>query len=175
MVICHYNFCTELVQPRIHRMSIVGEEYNVIVVAQLYDYLVTAFKTLANDNYEKWLNQINENMGTHIPLSVLKQTFKGKDTTVFYRSFFNGAVYGLQEQYKSMQQTTEETSLVVTHKQAIEDFLSTLDNYTGETFKGRNRKNDFNVYAYNQGETEGRKISLNKQIKEEVHFTLESI
>ena len=63
-----------------------------------------------------------------------------------------------------MQPTSEETALMVVHDEAINDYLSHDEYYTGE---GRYRKcnDDMDYAAFRQGKADGRSISLNRQLE----------
>ena len=81
----------------------------------------------------------------------------------FFRSYLEGVPYGLQENYDSMKPTSEETALVVCHQDMIEDYLVDMK-YKMDTRRKRNRRVSVIGEAFEQGQEDGRKVSLNKQL-----------
>lgn len=162
-VICMFNFCRCLVNSFSKRMSIVGEKQNVIIVRQLYDYLVKAFKRLAQ---EKWWTRVTlygSNNFVSIPFDMAERKYGKDKKALFMKSYYTGAWCGLKEQFESLQPTSEETALMVVHDEAINDYLSHDEHYTGE---GRYRKgnDDMDYAAFSQGIVDGRSISLSRQL-----------
>lgn len=112
-VICMFNFCECLQNSFTKRMSIVGEKQNVIIVRQLYDYLVKAFKRLAQEKWETTVTLYGSN--------IAKRMYGKDKKPLFMKSYYKGAWNGLKEQFDSMQPTSEETALMVVHDKAIKD------------------------------------------------------
>ena len=57
-IICRYNYCQSIISPLTKQVVIVGQEDNIAVCHQLYDYLVKAFVRLAKEkfqNYYLWI------------------------------------------------------------------------------------------------------------------------
>lgn len=163
-VICMFNFCHCLSNSFTKRMCIVGEKQNVIIVRQLYDYLVMAFKRLAREKWETRVTLYGSNNFVSIPFDMAERMYGKDKKTLFMKSYYKGAWCGLKEQFESMQPTSEETALMVVHDEAINDYLSHDEYYTGE---GRYRKcnDDMDYAAFSQGKADGRSISLNRQLE----------
>ena len=109
MIICRYNLCSVIVCPRNKQMNIVGTYANVIIVKEFYEYLLQVFRRLSVER----LNEAqNEYLGT---VRFMTEPMK-KD---YLRSYLEGVSRGLQENYESQQPTSQETGLMVCHKQLI--------------------------------------------------------
>lgn len=173
-VISEYNFCQTLINTYLRKVWIVGEEQNVVVVKNLYDYLVKAFQQLAKDAYSVWAREQQEKNLIIALAPVLEILESSGEKKKYLRSYYKGAVYGLMEQYESMQQTSEETALVVTHNKAIDDFLQNDKTYSGKTCYHRSTKEEFNPQAYMSGKKDGRNISLVPQVKGNVQQQIEN-
>lgn len=173
-VICDNNFCQSLINTHFKKVWIVGEEQNVAIVKNLYDYLVKAFRQLAKDAYMGWVKEIQEDNLIIFVSQVLEYLERTGEKKKYLRSYFKGAVYGLKEQYESMQQTSEETALVVTHNKAIDDFLQNDKTFSGKTCHHRSTNEEFNPQAYISGKKDGRNISLAPQVKENVQQQIEN-
>ncbi|WP_018358751.1 DUF7168 domain-containing protein [Porphyromonas levii] len=149
------NYCKILIIPAKQHMLVVGQEDNVIVVKNLYNYLVSSFGSLAQRRraeFEYYLRQERKRF-----------TSQGKNK--FLRSYFIGAVAGLQENFNSRKPTPEETGLMVCHTSAIQGYLRNDPFYSGEVFKGKKPNSDLMLKAFEAGEEDGRNISLNRQIQ----------
>lgn len=162
-VICTFNFCQCLENSYTKRMSIVGEKQNVLIVRQLYDYIVKAFMRFAQEKWETRVTLYVSNNFVSIPFDMAERMYGKDKKPLFMKSYYKGAWYGLQEQFESLQPASEETALMVVHDEAIDDYLSHDEHYTG---KGRYRKgnDDMDYAAYSQGKADGRSISLNRQL-----------
>ena len=80
------------------------------------------------------------------------------------RSYLEGVSNGLQENYDSMKPTSEETALVVCHQDRIKEFLFNQNNYKMDGTKHRQHRRKVLGEAYEQGQEDGRKVNLNKQL-----------
>lgn len=149
------NYCQVLVKPSKQHMLIVGQEDNVVVVKNLYSYLVSSFTSLAQKRRAEF--------GHCLLQERRRLTDKGKKK--FLRSYFIGAVAGLEENFDSRKPTSEETGLMVCHKAAIEEFLCEDPFYTNKDFKGRTTKKDLMPEGVLYGRKDGQNISLNRQIQ----------
>jgi len=165
-VICMFNFCECLMNSFTKRMSIVGEKQNVIIVRQLYDYLVKAFKRLAQEKWETTVTLYGSN--------IAKRMYGKDKKPLFMKSYYKGAWIGLKEQFDSMQPTSEETALMVVHDKAIKDYLSHDKYYTGHC-RFREGKEDMDYVAFYEGKSDGRSISLRMQIGSQDKTQLERL
>ena len=180
-VLCEFNFCQGLIQTGLKSFSIVGERQNIIVVRQLFEYLAATFKHLASEKFRNWLFESAQDVaeyaavkGKWIPFDYLVDAIKKKEHRTFFRSYYKGAVDGLYEQYRQMQATSEEKALVVTYRNAIDEFLKTMDNYSGKTFHERKKKPTLYADAYFKGVKDGENVSLSPQLKRSQHQILEA-
>lgn len=162
-VICMFNFCRCLVNSFSKRMSIVGEKQNVIIVRQLYDYLIRAFKRLAQEKWETTVALYGSNNFVSIPFDMAERMYGKDKKPLFMKSYYKGAWFGLKEQFESMQPTSEETALMVVHDEAIADYLSHDEHYTGHA-RYYEDKSDIDYEAFSEGKADGRSISLNRQL-----------
>lgn len=154
-IICRYNYCQSIISPQTKQVVIVGQEDNIAVCHQLYDYLVKAFVRLAK---EKFLNcyAIHD-----MPLSVARIQIGEKEVQEFFHSYYIGVDQGLIENFESRQPTSDECALVVTHKTAIDDYLKKLNikQRRGSVNYGRLDGN-----ALMEGYRDGKNINLDRQI-----------
>lgn len=167
VTICYYNYCRCLVNTYSKNMCIVGEEQNVAVVKQLFDYLSSAFIRLAGERYLPMkideIRSIARVMGVtldHAKKCYIVQLRKKN----FFKSYLSGVIIGLDEQFEAMQPASDEKALIVTHKQAIDDFLKLDANYTGRDILNRHSDDDKDMEALEVGYNDGRSISLYRQI-----------
>lgn len=171
-IICTYNYCQCLVNTFSKRMCIVGEEQNVAIVKQLYDYLVKAFKRLAQEKWETTVTLYGANHCISIPFEIAEQLYGKGKKPLFFKSYFKGAWVGLKEQFESLQPTSDETALMVVHTDAINDFLSKDEFYTGKGVRNRKDSDDMDYCAFCAGQEDGRNISLHRQIGEKKQFKI---
>lgn len=181
-VICQFNFCQGLIQSGNKSFSIVGEKQNIIIVKKLYEYLVAAFRHLASLEFKKWLKRAVKDVteyaaarGKWVPFNYLEDTIKKKESKTFYRSYYKGVVDGLYEQYRQMQPSSEETALMVTHNKAIDEYLKTLDTFTGKTFHERRNRNPLDADAYYKGVRAGENINLSPQLEQTKLHNIEAV
>lgn len=161
-VICLYNYCRCLINPSCQKMVIVGQVENVVIVKNLYDYLVEAFKRLSL----KRMNEFND-----LLLQQGKQlSMTGKKN--FLSSYYIGAVFGLQDNLKENEPSTTEKGLMVCHETAIENFLQAHEFYNKRSFKGRKHKSHMIKEGITVGLNDGRNISLSKQINKNNNNTI---
>jgi len=162
-VICMFNFCHCLQNSYTKRMSIVGEKQNVIIVRQLYDYLVKSFMHLAQEKWKVTVTLYGSNNFVSIPFDMAERMYGKDKKPLFMKSYYKGAWFGLKEQFESMQPTSEETALMVVHDEAIADYLSHNEHYTGNA-RYYEDKSDMDYVAFSEGKADGRSISLNRQL-----------
>lgn len=150
MIICRYNLCSVIVCPRTKQMNIVGTDANVIIVKEFYDYLLQVFRRLSVER----LNEAqNEYLGTgRFMIESMKKDF--------LRSYLEGVSRGLQENYESQQPTSQETGLMVCHKQLIKSYLESKS--IGKARRGRSCK--VRTDGFDAGIDDGRHVNLNKQL-----------
>ena len=150
LIICRYNLCSMIICPRTKQMNIVGTDANVIIVKEFYDYLLQVFRRLSVER----LNEAqNEYLGTgRFMIESMKKDF--------LRSYLEGVSRGLQENYESQQPTTQETGLMVCHKQLIKSYLESK--FIGKARRGRACK--IRTDGFDAGFADGRHVNLNKQL-----------
>ena len=149
------NYCQVLVKPSKQHMLIVGQQDNVVVVENLYYYLVSSFTCLAPRRRAEFAYRLLQE-GRRL-------TDNGKKK--FLHSYFIGAVAGLQENFNSRKPASDETGLMVCHTAAIEEFLGKDSFYTNRDFKGRKTKEDLMPEGVLYGQKDGQNINLNRQIQ----------
>jgi hypothetical protein len=164
IIICMYNYCRCLVNTFSKRMCIVGEQQNVIIVKQLFEYLVKSFKRLAQEKWVTTVTSYGANCYVCLPFEVMEKRYGKEKKSIFFRSYFKGAGRGLMAQFRSLQPTSEETALMVRHDDAINEYLSHDDNYTGKKTKNYPEKGNIDNMAFFEGFSDGKNISLHKQI-----------
>lgn len=150
-VICENNLCTILLTPGMKKMNIVGSEENVIIVEEFYKYLVEVFNRLALQRFNELQNEAMKE-GKYLP-----PVFKKK----FFTSYLNGIPYGLQENYNQRKPTSEETALVLSHKEVIQEYIS---GKFGDVKKARSRRPDIDSDMANLGYKDGLNVSLDQQL-----------
>lgn len=150
MIICRYNLCSLIVCPRRKQMNIVGTEANTIVVKEFYEYLLKVFRRLS-------MERLNEAQNEYLGTGRFMTEPKKKD---YLRSYLEGVSRGLQENYESQQPTSQETGLVLCHKQLIE-------NYMKEKSIGKARRHStakVRMDGFDAGFDDGRNVNLNQQL-----------
>lgn len=152
-VIARNNLCSVYTRTYNHKMFIIGAEENVIIVKEFYEYLLKVFRRLVIERFNEAQNEEMKNGRRYTETGKLR----------FFRSYLEGVPYGLQENYDSMKPTSEETALVVCHQDMIEDYLVDMK-YKMDTRRKRNRRVSVIGEAFEQGQEDGRKVSLNKQL-----------
>lgn len=85
MILCQFNYCQGLIIGAAKMMTIVGEQQNVIIVKQLYEYLVSVFKRLAKKRFEDWALSAAKDVAEYgmgkdkwVPLDYLMDSIKKK-------------------------------------------------------------------------------------------------
>jgi hypothetical protein len=154
-VIAENNLCSIYTRTYNGKMFIIGAEENVIVVKEFYVYLLKVFRRLAIERFNEAQNEAMRN----------GQRYTEKGKNLFFRSYLEGVSVGLQENYDSMKPTSEETALVVCHKDMIADYLND-SKYKMDNRHHRQRRREVLGEAYEQGQEDGRKVSLNKQLSD---------
>lgn len=154
-IICKYNYCTSLIAPRTKQVVIVGQEDNIAVCHQLYDYLVKAFVRLAKEKFKDYY------LIGDMPMSVAKIQIGEKEVNEFFHSYYIGVDHGLIKNFESRQPTSDERALVVTHKTAIDDYLKKLNVHER---RGSINYDELNGNALMEGYKDGKNINLDRQI-----------
>ena len=152
-VIARNNLCSVYTRTYNQKMFIIGAEENVIIVKEFYEYLLKVFRRLAVERFNE--------AQTEAMRYGKRYTQQGERK--FYRSYLEGVPYGLQENYDSMKPTSEETALVVCHQEMIEDYLVDMK-YKMDNRRKRQRRVTVMGEAFEQGQEDGRKVNLNKQL-----------
>lgn len=150
MIICRYNLCSLIVCPRRKQMNIVGTEANTIVVKEFYEYLLQVFRRLS-------MERLNEAQNEYLGTGRFMTEPKKKD---FLRSYLEGVSRGLQENYEAQQPTSQETGLMVCHKQLIKSYLESKS--IGKARRGRSCK--VRTDGFDAGFDDGRNVNLSKQL-----------
>ena len=160
-VIANNNLC-QVYMRMSGKMFVVGTEENVTIVKVFYEYLSTVFRRLAEEHWTEELRGIEKQYGPRLRTA---ETDKATESVrrKYIRSYLEGVPYGLQQNYDSLKPTSEETSLTVCHNDAIKDFVDS--NFTWSNTKTRKRARRVYGDAFDLGETDGRSVNLNKQIK----------
>lgn len=159
-IICKYNYCTSLVSPRTKQVVIVGQEDNIAVCHQLYDYLVHAFVRLAKEHFQDYLERVKGIDGI-IPMSVAKLMLGEKNVNEFFHSYYIGTDNGLVVNFESRQPTSEEKALVLSHRSAIDEYLKKLNI---RERRGTVNYSELNGNAWQEGYNDGKNINLDRQI-----------
>ena len=150
MIICRYNLCSLIVCPRRKQMNIVGTEANTIVVKEFYEYLLQVFRRLS-------MERLNEAQNEYLGTGRFMTEPKKKD---FLRSYLEGVSRGLQENYEAQHSTSQETGLMVCHKELIKDYL--VSKSIGKVRRCSTTK--VRPDGFNAGFDDGRNVNLNKQL-----------
>ena len=148
------NLCDVYTRTYNQKMFIIGAEENVVVVREFYDYLLKVFRRLVIERFNEAQNDA----------MIHGQRYTEKGKNYFMRSYLEGVSNGLQENYDSMKPTSEETALVVCHQDRIKEFLFNQNNYKMDGTKHRQHRRKVLGEAYEQGQEDGRKVNLNKQL-----------
>lgn len=143
------------------KMFVIGTKENTVIVNEFYEYLVKVFRRLAEEHWAETIRQIEKEHG---PRLRTEQTDKAMEAVrrKYIRSYLEGVPIGLQENYDSMKPTSQETALVLCHDQMINDYVN--ENFEWSDTKTRKRKRTVYGDAFDLGQTDGRKVSLNRQI-----------
>lgn len=150
MIICRYNLCSVIVCPRTKQMNIVGLDANVIIVKEFYEYLLQVFRRLS-------MERLNEAQNEYLGTGRFMTEPKKKD---FLRSYLEGVSRGLQENYEAQQPTSQETGLMVCHKELIKDYLASKS-------IGKARRSSVTKVrpdGFNAGFDDGKNVNLSKQL-----------
>lgn len=152
-IICQYNLCELLYQPKYKKMRIVGTEANIIVCREFYQYLLKVFQRLSMERLDEAQNEAMKHGRIMVP-SQKKE---------YMRSYLEGIPDGLQENYESHRPTAEETGLAICHKEMIKSYYKQKEYKIG---KGRNSRIEVIDSAYDVGYSDGRNVSLNGQLNQ---------
>lgn len=150
MIICRYNLCSVIVCPRTKQMNIVGLDANVIIVKEFYEYLLQVFRRLS-------MERLNEAQNEYLGTGRFMTEPKKKD---FLRSYLEGVSRGLQENYESQQPTSQETGLMVCHKELIKGYLASKSIGKARRYSTTKVRPD----GFNAGFDDGRNVNLSKQL-----------
>lgn len=150
--ICEFNFCAMYLRGD-KKMLIIGAEHNVIVCREFFTYLCQVFRRLAQQRLDEH----------QLELRTKGKRLTDKGCREFIRSYLEGAGFGLRDNYKSRQPTSEETALVLSHQKMAEDYLH---NKTDYRHQGTHKLKEHSVYedAFLTGFDDGLNVSLDKQI-----------
>lgn len=159
-IICKYNYCQSIIAPRSKQVVIVGQEDNIAVCRQLYDYLVHAFVRLAKERFQEYLERV-EGIDRIIPMSVAKLMLGEKNVNEFFHSYYIGTNNGLAVNFESRQPTSEEKALVLSHRSAIDEYLKKLNI---RERRGTVNYSELNGNAWQEGYNDGKNINLDRQI-----------
>ena len=155
-VIASNNLCKVFTRTYNKKMFVIGAEENVVVVREFYEYLIKVFRRLAVERFNEAQNRVMQER---------RQRYTEQGERRFIRSYLEGVSYGLQQNYDSMKPTSEETALVVSHRQMIDDYLNHNKYHVDERKRRQQRQNHVNAEAFFKGERDGKEVSLNKQLK----------
>lgn len=161
-IICKYNYCKCVASTQTKQVYAVGTEANVAVCTWLFEYLVSAFVSLAKQNFRKMLDRYCL-VGPNIPLNIARLQYGEKRTDDFFHSYYIGTVSGLRENFEARQVSADERGLMVTFDWHIDDFLKSK----GGVYKRRGTidiGDELDPYALDKGYNDGRDISLNRQV-----------
>ncbi len=153
-VICENHLCNVYIRGN-GKMFIIGAEENVAVAKEFYLYLIKVFRRLSLESFNKAQNEAMANGKRYTEHGMRK----------YMRSYLEGCVYGLDQNYQSMKPTSEETGLVVCHQEMINDFLKNADFHVNEGKQRKRRNPDIMIDAFLDGEKDGKEVSLNQQLK----------
>ena len=159
-VCCRFNFCRSLVVSTYNfrtgryakdSIEIVGRKKNVEIVQYLLSFLENALTSIGRKKYPSYRRE---------------RIFAGitpKTQAMYMRSFLAGAVFGLQDQFKSQQEevaaSTDVTALVKSSKAEIDAFLEGL-----KIGKDKGTKADVDHRIALEGYSSGREIQIHKGI-----------
>jgi len=143
------------------KMFVIGTPENTVIVHEFYQYLVTVFRRLAEEHWVNALKDLEREYGPRLRTEEADKT-TDKIRRKYIRSYLQGVPYGLQENYDSQKPTSAETTLVVCHKEAINDYVK--NNFEWSDKKTRKRTRQVYGDAYDLGHADGRSVSLNRQI-----------
>ena len=159
-VIAQNNLC-HAYQRLNGKIFVVGTEDNVAVVKGFFDYLSKVFRRLAEQHWTEELRDVEKKYGPRVKTEETDKALAAVRRK-YIRSYLEGVPYGLQENYDSLKPTSAETALVVCHQEAIEDYAN--NNFKFSKKKSRNRTRHVYGDAFDLGQTDGRKVSLTRQI-----------
>lgn len=160
-IICKYNYCSSVISPQTKKVIIVGQEDNIAVCHQLFDYLVKAFVRLAKEKFTKYLEDLSIFTGSNIPLSVVRIKLGEDRVNEFFHSYYIGVNGGLIENFESRIPVSGEKGLVVTHQSAINDYLKKQGVHTR---RGTVDYGELDGNAWREGFQDGKRINLGRQI-----------
>lgn len=151
--IAKFNYCELFTVTGTPKMLLIGQVDNVAICKELFDYLVKAFRRLSRERYD-------------IALSLDRSLYFDDAKRLWFRSYLEGCAAGLDENFAAHQPTSEETGLMVCHKEAINEWAKSKHKVKEDAKPRAERKRDINPLAFLTGQADGREISLNKQIKQ---------
>ena len=154
ITIAKYNYAQVLGNGYKRKISLVGSEANVQICKALYDYLTKAFVRLAKKRLEEEQAMYAQQ---HVRLTDYGQK-------KFIKSYLEGATAGLDDNFLQRQPTSEETALVLCHKEMIDGFLTEKYRHSIKT-SNIHGSSDYNGRALSMGYEDGKNINLNTQIE----------
>ena len=150
--IAKFNYCELYTVTGSPKMLLIGQVDNVAICKELFDYLTKAFRRLSRERYET-------------NLSIDRSLYFDDRKRLWFRSYLEGCAIGLDENFEAHQPTSEETGLMVCHKQAITEWAN--QKHKVKDSKPRNEQNrQMDGVAFMVGRADGRDIALNKQLKQ---------
>ena len=159
-VIANNNLCHTYKRMN-GKIFVVGTEDNVAIVKVFFEYLSKVFRRLAEEHWTEELRNIEKEYGPRVKTEETDKALAAVRRK-YIRSYLEGVPYGLQEKYDSLKPTSAETALVACHQEAIKDYVNNNFNFSKK--KSRNRTRHVYGDAFDLGQTDGRKVGLNRQI-----------
>lgn len=150
--IAKFNYCELYTVNGSSKMILIGQVDNVQVCKELFDYLVKAFRRLSRERY---------NTATSLDHLLYFDDKK----RLWFRSYLEGCAIGLDDNFEAHQQTSEETGLMVCHKEAINEWAKQQHKVKDNGKPRQERDREMDNLAFLTGQADGREISLNKQLK----------
>lgn len=154
-VLCEHNYCKMLLYTGTTHMVVIGTEENAATVIALFDYLRKTFRRLSEEKYSGYAQG----------RTGYWRTAKGKK--IYLRSYLEGCIPGLRMQLEAVEQTAQETGLVVCHQKLIDDYMSRLKLVKRKPVA---LKHKTNYKAYMTGVDDGSHINLNRQLNNNTLF-----
>lgn len=149
--IAENNYCESFIVRGSEKIILVGSDDNVAVCIELFKYLTSNFRTLAN---QRFIDATSSN-----PLLGLRDSKR-----TWYRSYLEGCAIGLVYNFQYRKVESEEKGLMVLHKEKINDYVTNKYGHV-EHAKARASHMDMNPDAFVTGVNDGKKECLSKQIK----------
>lgn len=151
-IICEFNYCRILLYSGETNMVVIGTEANTATVMYLYDLLRGIFRKLAPIRYDEFAQGKRGAIRT--------ERYKRK----YMASYLKGCACGLREKLwrESLTNEVSEKSLVVCHKQLIDDYMAGVSTVKRNPVK--QKRKDI-VEAFCVGYDDGKTTQTNKAIR----------